>query len=148
LDAARRKAPSPLADSLCRRNPNFGTALRSRGLSAGCHPRRGCHTLLEDELLESQPGSYYSLIWRLSATMDKTLVNSHEYDGKYVAIKSVDDHTIIGSGKTPEEALNKAREKGIADPFLLYVPEEDLVHIYNISTSHCSESGVFSAVLF
>ena len=63
--------------------------------------------------------------------MDKVLVNSREYDGKYVTIKSIDDPTVVGFGETPEEALNKAKEQGIADPFLLYIPDKDLVHIYH-----------------
>ena len=62
---------------------------------------------------------------------NKILVNSHEYDGKYVAIKSIDDYTIVGSGDTPEEALNMAEESGITNPFLLYVPDKDLVYIFH-----------------
>jgi hypothetical protein len=62
--------------------------------------------------------------------MDKVMVNSYKYNGQYVAIKSAQDNTVIGSGTTPEEALNDAKEKGITDPFLLYIPEENLVHIY------------------
>jgi hypothetical protein len=62
--------------------------------------------------------------------MARVLVNSDKYNGQYVAIKSAEDNTIISSGNTPEEALNKAKEKGIINPFLLYVPDKDLVHIY------------------
>jgi len=62
--------------------------------------------------------------------MNKVLVNSNKYDGKYVALKSAEDNTIVGAGNTPEEALNEAKEKGISNPFILYVPDKDLVHIY------------------
>lgn len=62
--------------------------------------------------------------------MQKVMVNSHKYDGQYVALVSVEDNTIVGAGDTPEEALNEAREKGVQAPFLLYVPEKDIVHIY------------------
>ncbi|MBU4305839.1 MAG: hypothetical protein KJ893_09540 [Candidatus Omnitrophica bacterium] len=62
--------------------------------------------------------------------MEKVLVNSNKYNGQYVAIKSATDSTIAGSGNTPEEALNEAIKKGVKNPFLLYVPEEGLVHIY------------------
>ncbi|MBI4651655.1 hypothetical protein HY745_10300 [Candidatus Desantisbacteria bacterium] len=65
--------------------------------------------------------------------MEKVLVNSDKYNGQYVAIKSATDNTIIGSGNTPEEALNKALRKGIKNPFLLYVPDEGIVHIYYVS---------------
>lgn len=62
--------------------------------------------------------------------MEKVLVNSNKYDGQYVAIVSADDNTIVGSGNTPEEALNQAKKKGIKSPFILYVPDKDVVHIY------------------
>ena len=62
--------------------------------------------------------------------MEKVLVSSNKYDGQYVAMVSVEDNTIAGSGNTPEEALDEARKNGIQNPFLLYVPDKDLVHIY------------------
>lgn len=65
--------------------------------------------------------------------MDKVLVRSHKYDGKYVALKSEVDNTIVGSGSTPEEALNDAKGKGVSNPFILFVPDKDLVHIYNVN---------------
>lgn len=65
--------------------------------------------------------------------MEKILVNSDKYYGQYVAMKSLNDNTIVGAGDTPEEALNEARKKGIQDPFLLYVPDKDVVHIYYVS---------------
>lgn len=65
--------------------------------------------------------------------MEKLLVNSDKYNGQYVAIISLEDNTIVGSGPTPEEAINKAKEKGIQNPFILYVPDKDLVHIYYVS---------------
>ncbi|UCD85418.1 MAG: hypothetical protein JSU92_04280, partial [Deltaproteobacteria bacterium] len=57
-------------------------------------------------------------------------VNSNKYNGQYVAMASAEDNTIVGSGNTPEEAINEARKKGFQNPFLLYVPDKDLVHIY------------------
>lgn len=65
--------------------------------------------------------------------MDKILVNSDKYNGEYVAIKNTEDNTIVGSGKSPQEALDEALKNGIKNPFLLYVPEEGLVHIYYVS---------------
>lgn len=67
--------------------------------------------------------------------MERLMVNSNKYNGKYVAMASIEDNTIIGHGDTPEEALNNAREKGIQNPFLLYVPDEDIVHIYYVDCS-------------
>ena len=65
--------------------------------------------------------------------MEKVLVKSDKYCGQYVAMKNVDDNTIVGAGNTPDEALKEAREKGIQDPFLLYVPDKDMVHIYYVN---------------
>lgn len=65
--------------------------------------------------------------------MEKILVNSDKYDGKYVAMINAEDNTIVGAGNTPKEALDGARKKGIQNPFLLYIPSKDLVHIYYAS---------------
>lgn len=62
--------------------------------------------------------------------MEKILVNSTKYDGQYVAIISAEDNTLVGAGNTPEEAFNEAKRKGIENPFLLYVPDKNMVQIY------------------
>ncbi len=62
--------------------------------------------------------------------MEKVLVNTDKYDGRYVAMKSFDDNTIVGVGDSPEKALKDAESKGFKDPVLLYIPEKDTVHIY------------------
>ena len=62
--------------------------------------------------------------------MEKILVTADEFNGRYVAMKSVDDNTIVGVGDDPENALREAEEKGFRNPILLYIPEKDLVHIY------------------
>ena len=64
--------------------------------------------------------------------METVLINSDKYSGKYVAIKSVEDHTIVGAGNTPDKALKQAKNKGIPNPFLLYVPDKDIVQIYHV----------------
>ena len=61
----------------------------------------------------------------------KILFNSNKYNGKYVAIISAEDHTPVGVGNVPADALNGARKKGIKNPFVLYVPDKDSVHIYH-----------------
>ena len=64
--------------------------------------------------------------------MERVLVTTDKFNGRYVAMKSVDDNTIVGAGKDPEEALNEAEAQGFTDAVLLYVPERDVVHIYPI----------------
>lgn len=62
--------------------------------------------------------------------MEKILVSTDEFNGRYVAMKSFDDNTIVGVGDDPEKALNEAEAKGFKNPILLYIPEKDIVHIY------------------
>ncbi len=62
--------------------------------------------------------------------MEKVMVNTDKYNGRYVAMKSFDDHTIIGVGDDPETAIKDAKLKGCKEPVLLYIPEKELVHIY------------------
>ncbi len=57
-------------------------------------------------------------------------VKTNEYDGRYVALRSFEDHTVVGVGDDPESALNDAKANGVADPVLLYVTEKDSVHVY------------------
>lgn len=45
-----------------------------------------------------------------------------EYAGKYVALK---DGELIASGKTIKEADLKAKEKGVKNTMLTYLPRED-----------------------
>ncbi len=62
--------------------------------------------------------------------MAKVLVKTDKFKGRYVALKSFKDNTVVGSGKNPAAALKAAKTKGIAEPVLVYVPEKELVHIY------------------
>jgi len=62
--------------------------------------------------------------------MEKILVTTNEYNGRYVAMISFDDNTIVGVGDDPEKALKDAEAKGFKNPVLLYIPEEDVIHIY------------------
>lgn len=62
--------------------------------------------------------------------MEKLLVTTEEFNGRYVAMKNFDDSTVVGVGDNPENALKDAESKGYKNPVLLYIPEKDLVHIY------------------
>ncbi len=64
--------------------------------------------------------------------MERILVTTDEFNGRYVAMKSVEDNTIVGAGDDPEKALREAEEKGFKNAVLLYIPEKDLVHIYPV----------------
>jgi hypothetical protein len=63
--------------------------------------------------------------------MDDThLLQTDKFNGRYVAMKSPKDHTVIASGSTPSEALENARKQNVENPILVYVPAEESVHIY------------------
>jgi hypothetical protein len=55
--------------------------------------------------------------------MEKVLVTTDEFNGRYVAMKSFEDNTIVGVGDDPEKALKDAEAKGIKNPVLLYIPQ-------------------------
>jgi hypothetical protein len=62
--------------------------------------------------------------------MEINLLKTDKFNGRYVAMKSADDHTVVSSGETPAETLESARKDGFQDPILVYVPLEESVHIY------------------
>jgi hypothetical protein len=62
--------------------------------------------------------------------MEQTLITESKYNGRYVAIKDFQDGTVLSDGKTPQEAYDKAMEKGFKDPVILFVPHKDMVQIY------------------
>lgn len=62
--------------------------------------------------------------------MDNSLVKDEKYGGRFVALKSFDDKTIIVDGKDPKETLEKAAQKGFKTPVIFYVPIKDMVQIY------------------
>jgi hypothetical protein len=62
--------------------------------------------------------------------MEKVMIKTDKYNGRYVAMKSFDDHTVVGVGDDPETAIKDATSKGYKNPVLLYIPEKELVHIY------------------
>ena len=47
-----------------------------------------------------------------------------QYPGYFVAL-SHDRKKVFGKGHTPEEALREARAKGVKDPLLTKIPEEN-----------------------
>lgn len=75
--------------------------------------------------------------------MEIILVTTDEFNGRYVAMKSVDDNTIVGVGDDPEKALREAEEKGFKNPILLYIAEKDLVHIYPVVDKILNSNRVY-----
>lgn len=67
--------------------------------------------------------------------MEKVLINTDKFNGRYVAMKNFDDKTIVGVGDDPEKALRDAESKGHENAVILYVPEKDTVHIYLLDSA-------------
>ncbi len=58
------------------------------------------------------------------------LVSEEGYEGKYVALRSVSDRTVVASGDDPEAVMQKARARGAAQPVLFFVPSHDITLVY------------------
>ncbi|MGR3219110.1 MAG: DUF5678 domain-containing protein [Candidatus Anammoxibacter sp.] len=56
--------------------------------------------------------------------------DSEVYSGQYVATKSFVDKEVICHGDNPISVTAEAKEKGINDPVVFYIPPEDVVQIY------------------
>ena len=62
--------------------------------------------------------------------MIKTLLKNNDFNGKYVAMKSFSDHTVVADGDTPQETYAKAEKKGYKDSVVTFVPIKNMVQIY------------------
>ncbi len=62
--------------------------------------------------------------------MEQTLLQTDRYNGRWVAMKSFENHTVVGVGDDPEAALHDARAHGHENPVILYIPEKEVVYIY------------------
>ena len=65
--------------------------------------------------------------------MAQILVKDDQLNGKYIAIASMESPAIISSGTDPKEVYDEARQKGCAEPMIVYIPEKDMVQIYQIT---------------
>jgi hypothetical protein len=56
--------------------------------------------------------------------------NSKKYGGMYVATKDFKDTNVVTSGKDMEKVYKDAKNRGIEDPVVFYVPKKGMVHVY------------------
>jgi len=61
---------------------------------------------------------------------DQVLISEEGYEGKYVALRSMSDRTVIASGDDPETVMKEAREQGADDPVVFFVPSHDITLVY------------------
>jgi len=68
------------------------------------------------------------------AEQERVLITEDGYEGKYVALRSLVDRTVVASGDNPENVMEQARQKGCKEPVIFYVPEHNmslLSHMYS-----------------
>jgi len=53
--------------------------------------------------------------------MPNVLLKTNEFAGKYVAMQSFEDHTVLAASPNADKAYYAAREKGCESPVILYV---------------------------
>ncbi len=56
--------------------------------------------------------------------------DSETYSGQFVATKSFVDKEVICYGNDPVKVSAQAKQKGIDDPVVFYIPQKDVVQIY------------------
>ncbi len=62
--------------------------------------------------------------------MIQTLIKNDNYNGKFVAFKSFEDHFVVGKGITAQQARKEAEGKGLKDPVIAFVPIKGVSEIY------------------
>jgi len=66
----------------------------------------------------------------LMGTEELKLVTDKKYEGKFVALRSPADTTIIAYGDDPCEVSRLAAERGVEEPVIFFVPEADVTYVY------------------
>jgi hypothetical protein len=60
----------------------------------------------------------------------RVLVNEEKYEGQYVALKSFTDSTVLAFGDDPLKVMDVAKEAGVTEPVVVYIPKHDVTYIY------------------
>ena len=61
---------------------------------------------------------------------NQVLISEEGYEGKYVALRSISDRTVIASGNDPEAVMKAARAEGADNPVIFFVPSHDITLVY------------------
>lgn len=62
------------------------------------------------------------------------LIKDRKYEGKFVALRSPADTTVIAFGDDPSEVSGFAIiEGGVKEPVIFFVPEGDVTYVYRLS---------------
>jgi hypothetical protein len=57
--------------------------------------------------------------------------SKQQYEGKYVALRSFRDNTIIAFGEKAHKVASKAIKKGAVEPVIVFIPKP--IHKYGVS---------------
>jgi hypothetical protein len=94
---------------------------RSTG-APGRAPQQTPRTIDETALHAKVLGYMQTHNNHMSMAIDWTII-SEEYKGLWVALKE-DEQTVVGSGKTLEEALEEASNNGYDEPIVTRMPND------------------------
>jgi len=61
---------------------------------------------------------------------NQILITGKGYEGKYVALRSICNRTVIASGNDPETVMREAREQDVTNPVIFFVPSHDITLVY------------------
>lgn len=61
---------------------------------------------------------------------EQVLITDEGYEGKYVALRSLLDRTVVASGNDPKAVMKQARQKGCSEPVIFFVPEHNISLVY------------------
>jgi hypothetical protein len=64
------------------------------------------------------------------AKQEQVLMSEEGYEGKYVALRSLVDRTVVASGDNPAVVMEQAHRKGCSEPVIFYVPEHSISLVY------------------
>jgi hypothetical protein len=64
------------------------------------------------------------------AEQEQVLMSEEGYEGKYVALRSLVDRTVVASGDSPAVVMEQAQRKGCSEPVIFYVPEHSISLVY------------------
>lgn len=64
------------------------------------------------------------------AEQEQVLITEEGYAGKYVALRSLVDRSVVAFGDDPKTVMEKARQKGCSEPVIFFVPQRGISLVY------------------
>lgn len=58
------------------------------------------------------------------------LIDDDTYEGSYVALRSFADSTVLAHGDDPQQVTDEARQVGVLEPVVVYIPRHDTTCLY------------------